>query len=206
MEPGLEYGPPVTNPEVWYSFNDNIGEPPLGTPCFEYYNGSGATSCPRLFPELGSGGVGPHGAAKYTYDPANPDTTKLPPYYDGAIFFGEFTRDTLREIRLDSEGRVFKLNDLFNCGGLTPGQVPQTDNPFECDSPMDMQFDESRALLPAHVRRRVLQHQQRRRDVPLGLRQGAARSDRRALGLTDRRSRAVDRAVLERGVPRPRPG
>ena len=143
VEPGLEYGPPVTNPEIWYSFNDNLGAPALGTPCFDYYNGSGATSCPRLFPELGSGGVGPHGAAKYTYDPANPDPTKLPPYYDGAIFFGEFTRDTLREIRLDSEGRVFKLNDLFNCGGLTPGQVPQTDNPFECDSPMDMQFDES---------------------------------------------------------------
>ena len=102
----------------------------------------GSHQLPRLFPELGAGGVGPHGAAKYTYDPANPDPTKLPPYYDGAIFFGEFTRDTLREIRLDSEGRVFKLNDLFNCGGLTPGQVPQTDNPFECDSPMDMQFDE----------------------------------------------------------------
>ena len=163
-------------------------------------------SCPRLFPELGTGGVGPHGAAKYTYDPSNPDPTKLPPYYDGAIFFGEFTRDTLREIRLDSDGRVFKLNDLFNCGGLTPGQVPQTDNPFECDSPMDMQFDESRPLLPAHLRRRVLQHQQRRRDVPLGLRQGPARSDRGPRRDTDRRRRAADRAVLERRLPRPRSG
>lgn len=142
VEPGLDYSPPITNPEMWYSFTpENRADNPLGTPCFDYYNGSGATACPRLFPELGTGGVGPHGSAKYTYDPDNPDQTKLPPYYDGAIFFGEFTRDMLREIRLDSEGRVFKINNLFNCGGLTAQQVPQTTNPFECDNPMDMQFD-----------------------------------------------------------------
>ena len=142
VEPGLEYSPPITNPDVWYSFTpENRADNPLGTPCFAYYNGSGATSCPRLFPELGTGGVGPHGAAKYSYDPDNPDPTKLPPYYDGAVFFGEFTRDTLREIRLDSQGRVFKVNDLLNCGGLTPQRVPQTHNPFECDNPMDLQFD-----------------------------------------------------------------
>jgi PKD repeat protein/type 1 glutamine amidotransferase len=143
VEPGLENGPPITNPEVWYSFTpENRAVNPLGTPCFEYYNGSGTTNCPRLFPEFGTGGVGPHGAARYNYDPGNPDPTKLPPYYDEAVFFGEFTRDMLREIRLDSEGRVFKINSLFNCGPLTPQQVPQTSNPFECDNPMDMQFDE----------------------------------------------------------------
>ncbi|MGH3658063.1 MAG: carbohydrate-binding protein, partial [Micromonosporaceae bacterium] len=142
VEPGLQQTPPVTNPEVWYSFTpENRADNPLGTPCLAYYNGSGATACPRLFPELGTGGVGPHGAAKYAYDPDNPDPTKLPPYYDGAIFFGEFTRDTLREIRLDSQGRVFKINNLLNCGGLTPQRVPQTSNPFECDNPMDLQFD-----------------------------------------------------------------
>ena len=50
-----------------------------------YYNGSrpAAEPCPRLFPELVTGGVGPHGAAKYDYDPANPSPTKFPPYYDG---------------------------------------------------------------------------------------------------------------------------
>jgi PKD repeat protein/glucose/arabinose dehydrogenase len=142
VEPGLQQTPPVTNPEVWYSFTpENRADNPLGTPCLAYYNGSGTTACPRLFPELGTGGVGPHGAAKYAYDPDNPDPTKLPPYYDGAIFFGEFTRDTLREIRLDSQGRVFKINNLLNCGGLTPQRVPQTSNPFECDNPMDLQFD-----------------------------------------------------------------
>ena len=142
VEPGLQQTPPITNPEVWYSFTpENRADNPLGTPCFAYYNGSGTAACPRLFPEFGTGGVGPHGAAKYSYDPDNPDPTKLPPYYDGAIFFGEFTRDMLREIRLDSQGRVFKINNVLDCGSLTPQRVPQTPNPFECDNPMDLQFD-----------------------------------------------------------------
>ena len=38
--------PPITNPDVWYSFNDNNAPTPLGTPCFAYYNGSGTTQCP----------------------------------------------------------------------------------------------------------------------------------------------------------------
>jgi PKD repeat protein/glucose/arabinose dehydrogenase len=140
VEPGLEYGPPITGPEIWYSFNDNSGDTPLGTPCFEYYNGSGATNCPRLFPELGSGGVGPHGATMYHYDPDNSDDTKFPPYYDGSIFFGEFTRDMLREIKLDSDGNVFKINNLLDCGGVGTAAAARAD--FECDNPMDMMFDE----------------------------------------------------------------
>jgi type 1 glutamine amidotransferase len=139
VEPGLVNTPPITNPDVWYSFTpENGGNPPIGTPCLAYYDGSGGT-CPRLFPELGTGGVGPHGAAKYEYDPDNPDTTKLPPYFDDAVFFGEFTRDMLREIRLDSQNRVFKINNLLSCGALGSGNAAQFG--FECDTPMDMQFD-----------------------------------------------------------------
>ncbi|WP_328891606.1 ThuA domain-containing protein [Streptomyces sp. NBC_00316] len=142
VEPGLEYGPPVTNPDIWYSYTpENRADNPIGTPCLAYYNGSGATTCPRLFPELGTGGVGPQGAAKYHFDPDNSDPTKLPPYYDNAIFAGEFTRDTLKEVRLDSKGRVFKINDVLDCAGLNARRVPDTNKPFECDNPMDMQFD-----------------------------------------------------------------
>ncbi|MGV9349006.1 ThuA domain-containing protein [Streptomyces spiralis] len=142
VEPGLEYGPPITNPDIWYSYTpENRADNPIGTPCLAYYNGSGATACPRLFPELGTGGVGPQGAAKYHFDPDNPDQTKLPPYYDNAVFMGEFTRDTLKEVRLDSKGRVFKINDVLDCAGLNAKRVPDTSKPFECDNPMDMQFD-----------------------------------------------------------------
>ena len=81
-------------------------------------------------------GVGPHGAAPYDYNPLNPNPTKFPPYWDGAFIFGEFTRDYIREIRLDSQNRVFKINDSLPCG-----PVPATPTrPWLCDNPMDMEF------------------------------------------------------------------
>ena len=43
---------------------------------------------------------------------------------------------TLREVRLDSDGNVFKINNLLDCG--EPSAQPTS--PFECDNPMDMQF------------------------------------------------------------------
>jgi cytochrome c len=133
---GLTYAPPVAQPDIWYSYQDNNAANPLGTPCAASYTKSPAGTCEQLFPELGTGGVGPHGAAKYDYDPANPNPTKFPAYYDGAVFFGEFTRDYLREIRLDSAGHVFKINNLLNCG-----QAPATPTrPFICDNPMDMMW------------------------------------------------------------------
>jgi cytochrome c len=134
---GLTHAPAVKRSEMWYSFTpENRADNPLGTPCFAYYNGSGTTTCPRLFPELLTGGVGPHGAAKYDYDPDLDSPTKFPPYYDGAVFFGEFTRDYLREIRLDEDGNVLKINNLLNCG-----PTPTNPNrPFVCDNPMDMRW------------------------------------------------------------------
>ena len=138
VEAGLEFAPPISQPDIWYSYRDNAN-PALGTPCFASYGPDPlAASCPQLFPELGTGGVGPHGAAKYEYDPANASTTKLPPYYDGAVFLGEFTRDYLKEVRLDASNKVFKINDLLNCGQA----LVMTPFPFECDNPMDLQFGE----------------------------------------------------------------
>jgi len=139
VEPGLEYGPPITEPEIWYSYRDNQASP-QGTPCFAQY-GPGAPAnpvgvCPQLFPELFTGGVGPHGAAPYNYDADNSSETKFPPYWDGAFIFGEFTQDTMREVRLDSQNRVFKINNSLPCG---PSPTSPT-RPFLCDNPMDMEF------------------------------------------------------------------
>jgi PKD repeat protein len=138
VNPGLEYGPPITNPEIWYSYTpENQATNPRGTPCFAYYGPDALTTpnCPRLFPELLTGGVGPHGASPYDYDPANPNTTKFPPYWDGAFVLGEFTRDYLREVRLDSQNRVFKINNTLPCGATITATVP-----FLCDNPMDQEF------------------------------------------------------------------
>ena len=126
---------------------------------------------PAAVPELGTGGVGPHGATKYHYDPDNPSTTKFPPYYDEAVFFGEFTRDYLKEIRLDSAGKVLKINSLLNCGAVGSAaaavRVRQPDGPA---------VRGRRQLLPADLRRRLLRRQRGRRHVPLRLRQGPARA------------------------------
>jgi PKD repeat protein/type 1 glutamine amidotransferase len=129
-EPGRVNVPPITQPDLWYSFRDNAN-PPLGTPCLAYYDGSGG-SCPQRFPELYTTGVAPHGAAPYRYDPANTSTTKFPPYYDGA-----FIVDTLREVRVDSQDRIFKINRFLDCGAALSSSSQFA---FECDNPMDMQF------------------------------------------------------------------
>ena len=142
VEPGLEYGPPIERSEIWYSYRDNNAAFLYGTPCFPDSYGPGAPAtpvagmCPQLFPELFTGGVGPHGTAPYDYDPSNPSPTKFPPYYDGSFIIGEFTQDTMREVKLDSLGRVFKINQALNCGPAPPLAT----RPFLCDNPMDMEF------------------------------------------------------------------
>ena len=119
---GRIYSPPVTQPDIWYSFRDNNPSTgPLGTPCLASYNGSNGT-CPQLFPELFTGGVAPHGAAPYQYEEDNPSVTKFPPYYDGSFIFGEFGQDQLREIRFDSQDKIFKINQTLNCGAGAGGQ------------------------------------------------------------------------------------
>jgi PKD repeat protein len=125
---GLASLPAVKKSELWYSFQ-------APTPCAASYLSTPTETCPTLWPELGTGGVGPHGAAKYDYDPNLASDTKFPEYYDDAIFFGEFTRDTLKEIRLDSQGEILKINSLLNCGAAVTASTP-----FLCDNPMDMRF------------------------------------------------------------------
>ncbi len=132
---GLTRAPAISQPDLYYSFRDNAN-PPLGTPCLASYDGSGG-SCPQLFPELYTGGVAPHGAVKYRFDADNENPTKFPAYYDDAIFLGEFGQDQLREVRLGPDNEIFKINKLLDCGDFSASRVT---TPFECDSPMDMQF------------------------------------------------------------------
>ena len=134
--PGRVQTPRVVQPDLWYSYQDNANGIWRGTPCLDGYDGVGAEGfCPQLFPELFTGGVGPHGATTYEFDPANPSETKFPPYYNGATLLGEFTQDTMREVRFDSTNKVLEINPFLNCGA-----VFSTTFPFECDNPMDLQF------------------------------------------------------------------
>ena len=147
FEAGLRELPPVTNPDIWYSYQDNpnANRPNgLGTPCRGYYDTTpgtpvpgSATECPRLFPELFTGGVAAHGVAKYNFDAANPNTKKFPPYYDDSVILGEFGQDTMREVKLDGDNHVFKINRFLDCGAANVATSPFL---FECDNPMDMQW------------------------------------------------------------------
>ncbi len=65
------------------------------------------------FPELGSGGSGPMGGPVYRYDADNPSTTKFPEYYDGTQFLFEWTRNYVKEVQLDSDSGVLKINDFL---------------------------------------------------------------------------------------------
>ncbi|WP_169542094.1 ThuA domain-containing protein [Solirubrobacter soli] len=145
VEPGLTEVPPVTDPDIWYSYNDNRATNPLGTPCQAYYAPTpgpiapgSSTECPRLFPELYTGGVGPHGMTKYEYNPANPNPKKFPPYYDNSVIFGEWTQDTLREMKLDGDNKIQKINGFLDCGSRA--NTASGTFLFECDNPMDMQW------------------------------------------------------------------
>ena len=161
--------PPLTQPDIWYSYNDNA-VPPQGTPCFAGYDGSGGT-CPQLFPGMGVGGVGPHGADSYEYDPDNPSETKFPPYYDGKVFFGEFTRDALKEVVLDSQNRD-------PADQPAPELRPGADHdavPVRVRQPDGRPVRRRRGVLHADLRRRLLRRQPGRRHVPLRVRHGASR-------------------------------
>ena len=141
VEPGRSNVPPVTQPDIWYSYRDNDAARRSARRAWHYgYRTTAvraATPCPQLFPELYTTGVAPHGAAPYHYDADNPSTTKFPPYYDGAFILGEFNADTLREVRSTRSNKIFKINRFLDCGAALLDDSPF---PFECDNPMDMQF------------------------------------------------------------------
>ena len=196
--------PPVTDPDIWYSYRDNNTATRRSArrawattrrPPGPIAPGS-TTECPRLFPELYTGGVGPHGMTKYNYDPANPNPKKFPPYYDDSVIFGEWTQDTLREMKLDEQNRIQKINSFLDCGSRA--NTAAGTFLFECDNPMDMQFGCRRRVLPADLRQRVQRHQPGRRHVQVGVRQGQARAEGRADHRQDRRRLAADGQLLQR--------
>jgi cytochrome c len=117
LNTGLRRLPTVAQPDVWYT-----------------YTASG------LFPELepvgpeGDGGIGPMGGPAYVFD-RNASVFRWPRYYDGVPLFYEWTRDYIKEFRLD--GR--------RLGEIRP--FPERlDGALTVDNPMDMEFGPDGAL------------------------------------------------------------
>src|SRR3954453_18046058 len=73
---GIRNLPPVTQPDVWYTY-----------------------SASAEFPQLGTGGIGPMGGPAYQYDAKvakKPGSTAWPEYYNGVPLFYEWTRDYIK--------------------------------------------------------------------------------------------------------------
>ena len=106
---GLEQLPTVVQPDIFYGYAESA-----------------------LFPELGTGGIGPMGGPAYDYDRRSSSRVKWPEYYDGVPLFYEWTRDWIKEVRLDGSGNVFQINPV----------LPS----FIFNNPMDVEFGPDGAL------------------------------------------------------------
>jgi type 1 glutamine amidotransferase/glucose/arabinose dehydrogenase/PKD repeat protein len=106
---GLRELPPTKHPDVWYGY--------------------GASA---EFPELGTGGIGPMAGPAYQYKANSSSRIKWPQYYDNVPLFYEWTRDWVKEMRLDDSGKLLKINPV----------LPS----FTFDNPMDIEFGEDGAL------------------------------------------------------------
>ncbi|WP_419998629.1 ThuA domain-containing protein [Streptomyces boninensis] len=100
---GLKELPTTQLPEVWYGYGKS-----------------------DKFPEMGEGGSAPMSGPVYNYDPDNKSETKFPAYFDGANFFYEWSRNYVKEMRFDKDGKVLKINDFLDS--------------LKFNKPMDMTF------------------------------------------------------------------
>jgi glucose/arabinose dehydrogenase/PKD repeat protein len=113
LNTGLRVLPPVAQPEVWYTYTPSA-----------------------LFPELsentGGAGIGPMAGPAYDFDRRSPSRVKWPQSYDGVPLFYEWTRDYIKEFRLNRPN------------GTRLEQIRHV--PVLVDNPMDMEFGPDGAL------------------------------------------------------------
>ena len=79
---GLKRLPSVTQPDVWYSYDES--------PLF-----------PELGPEGTPGGIAPMGGPAYDPVPGNSSPFRFPNYFKGVPLFYEWSRDYIKEFRLN---------------------------------------------------------------------------------------------------------
>ena len=207
VDPGLEYGPPITNPEIWYSYRDNQAPPngPQGTQCFASY-GPGAPAnpvgaCPQLFPELLHRWrrAARHRAVRLR--PGQPEPDQVPALLGRGV---DRRRVHAGHASRGPHGLEQRDPQDQQHAAMRPG-AGHADPPMAVRQPDGHGVRARRHVLPAHLRRRLLRHQPRRRDDALGVRQGSPCPGRRDLGRADERPGAADGGLLERRLERRRP-
>ena len=110
---GLTNLPAVTQPQVWYTYGQSA-----------------------QFPGLEAGGIGPMAGPAYRYDKKNTrgaQATGWPAYYDNVPLFYEWTRDYIKEFRLDADrDEVVSINDVLGS--------------FDLQNPIDVEFGPNGSL------------------------------------------------------------
>jgi glucose/arabinose dehydrogenase len=106
---GLVELPAVTVPELAYTYGSS-----------------------DVYPELGSGGVGPMAGPVYVFDPNAAPGVRWPAEYDGGVVFYEWTRDFVAVLRLGAGGALESIERLPSNVGV--------------DSPIDAEFGPDGAL------------------------------------------------------------
>jgi cytochrome c len=116
--------PAVQQPDVWYTYTPS-----------------------EVFPELGStppGGIGPMGGPAYDFDPAKASPPAWPQYFDGVPLFYEWTRDYIKEFRLDAAGNLAEIRPAM--GSLLGTLGPSRGDEATLDNGMDLEFGSEGAL------------------------------------------------------------
>ena len=137
-------------PYVDYDFATAISGSPFNpaAPVNNSPNNTGATNLPPArpawiwyphsggsveFPEVnGAGGSTAMGGPVYHYQSNLVSARKLPPYYDNTVFIYEWSRNFIKEVKLDDHGDILKINPFAPTIGLT--------------RPMDMEFGPDGAI------------------------------------------------------------
>ncbi|MFE7507557.1 PQQ-dependent sugar dehydrogenase [Promicromonospora sp. NPDC057488] len=79
-------------------------------------------------------GQAPMGGPVYHYDADSTAPGKLPEYWDGKAFFGEFSQDYLAAFSVDwSTFEVGEIEDFFPNSALTAAGMPINDNPIDLE-------------------------------------------------------------------------
>jgi glucose/arabinose dehydrogenase len=109
-----------------YNFATMISGPAFNpaAPVNDSPNNTGATNLPAAtgaliwypyssstqFPEVGSGGRTIMAGPVYHFDPELNSSIKLPAYYNDTLFIYEWSRNWIKEVKLDANGNILKIN------------------------------------------------------------------------------------------------
>ena len=131
--PGEFYDPEaLVNDSRW---NTGLAELPAAVPANAWYGDNPGDQPFDEFVNFGSGsGQGPMGGPIYHFDPELDSDAKLPEYWDGKAFMGEFSQDYIAAITFDHESlEVEAVEDFLPNADLTNAGQPPHDNPMDIE-------------------------------------------------------------------------